>query len=419
LPEEETLPSAEARKPRFFYGYVIVAVTLLIMLLAGGAQYSFGVFLNPLATEFGWSSAVISGAFSLYMVIHGALYIVTGRLNDRFGPRVVVTGTTAVMGLGYLLMSQVSAVWHVYLVYAGMISLGMSGAYVPLTSTVARWFVSRRGLMTGIALAGVGAGTMIVPPVASWLIASYGWRNSYMVIGIVVWIVIISIAQLLRRDPAQTRQLPYGYSEVQAENINLEVKGFSTNEAIRTGKFWLCCLVFLGFGIFLQAIMVHIVPHAISLDIPATEASTIFIAIGGLSIIGRVVMGSVGDRVGNRAVLLICFTLTTAAIAFLQVAKEMWMFYLFASIFGFSYGGLITIQSPLIAHLFGLKAHGVIFGIIAFIVTIGGAIGPVLAGRVFDITGDYSSAFLICGILSLVSLVISPFLTPVRGGRER
>ncbi|MEE8413879.1 MAG: MFS transporter, partial [Dehalococcoidales bacterium] len=169
------------RKPRFFYGYLVVALAFIIQAMLGGTLATFSVFFKPLATEFEWTRAVTSGAFSLYMVLHGFLYIFTGKLNDRVGTRIVMTGCGLLMGVGYILMSQISTLWHLYLFYGVIIAIGMSGGFVPIMSTVTRWFVShkRRGLMIGISLAGGGFGTMIMPPLANWLISSYGWQMSY------------------------------------------------------------------------------------------------------------------------------------------------------------------------------------------------------------------------------------------------
>ena len=153
------------KKPSFYYGYIIVALAFLIHVILGGTMYTFGVFFKPLASEFGWTRAATSGAFSLFMVLHGFFYIVTGRLNDTFGPRIVVSGCGLFMWLGYLLMSQTSTIWQLYLFYGVIIAVGMGSGYVPLISTLIRWFVNnkKRGLMIGIAVAGIGVGTMIMP----------------------------------------------------------------------------------------------------------------------------------------------------------------------------------------------------------------------------------------------------------------
>ncbi len=407
-------------KPKFFYGYIMVLATFLTMMVMWGSIYTFGVFFKPLLTEFGWTRAETSGAHSLFMVLHGLLCIVTGRLNDRFGPRMVMTACGFFFGLGYLLMSQITAVWQLYLFYGVIVGISMSGGFVPLVSTIARWFVKKRGLMTGIAVSGIGAGTMVVPPIANWLISSYDWRISYIVIGSISLVLIVLAAQFLRRDPSQMGQLPYGADAVKEEGLNLEVGGFSLQEAIHTRQFWMLCIAFLGLEFCVQAIMVHIVPHAIDLRISAIIAATIITIIGGVSIAGRIIMGSAADRIGTRMAITICFVLLSATLLWLIAAKELWMLYLFAVIFGFGYGGLAALMSPTVAELFGLHAHGVILGAVTFSVTIGGAIGPLLTGRIFDVTNSYQLAFFICAVIAITGVILSILLRPTgsEGGRK-
>lgn len=403
----------EVREPRFFYGYLVVALAFIIQAVLAGTLYTFSVFFKPLAAEFDWTRAVTSGAFSLYMVLHGILYIFTGKLNDRVGTRIVMTGCGLFMGVGYFLMSRISTVWHLYLIYGVIIAIGMSGGFVPMMSTVTRWFVShkRRGLILGIALAGGGFGIMVMPPLANWLISSYGWQKSYQIIGVMVLVIIITSAQFIRRAPGHTEQIRNGAGAGSGDVI--QPGGFSLSQAARTRQFWLICAAYFGFGLILQAIMVHIVLHAIGLGISATTAANIFIAIGALSIAGRVVMGSVSDRLGNKAILIICFSLMTAAVAWLLVADQTWMLFMFAVAFGFGYGGLVAAQSPLVADFFGMTSHGVILGVIVSIITFGAAVGPIMAGLIFDATGGYFPAFLIAGAFGAAGLVISLLLKPM------
>jgi MFS family permease len=224
----------KTEKKPFFYGYVIVGLSSLVNVLLGGSLYTFSVFFEPLSGEFGWTRALTSGAFSLYMFLHGFLYILTGRLNDRYGPRIVLSGCGLFMGIGYMLMSLVSEVWHVYLFYGVVIAVGMSGGYVPITSTVTRWFESdsRRGLMIGISIAGTGLGTMIMPPIANWLISSYGWQTSYVIIGIMVLVLIMAAAQFMRRAPESAVQTG-------ADGKAILKKGLTIGQAMRTRQFWL------------------------------------------------------------------------------------------------------------------------------------------------------------------------------------
>lgn len=194
-------------KPKFFYGYIIVGAGFVISLLTVGTYTSFGVFFKPLSSEFGWTRAMTSGAYSLNMILWGSLSIITGRLNDRFGPRIVITACGFIFGAGYLLMSRISALWQFYLFYGVIIAIGLSGCFTPIASTITRWFTKRRGLATGIVISGIGVGTIIIPPLASQLISIYGWRTSYTILGITTLVLLIISAQFLRRDPGQTGQI--------------------------------------------------------------------------------------------------------------------------------------------------------------------------------------------------------------------
>src|SRR3990172_4272677 len=159
-------PSSDA-KSGFFYGYVVVVAALCIMLATWGTFFTFGVFFKPMLAEFGWSRAVISGSFSISMVTQSLVGVVAGGLTDRFGSRVLMILSGFLLAIGYVLMSQVGAIWQLYMVYGVVIGIGMSGSFVSLTTTAARWFTKRRGIMTGIILSGTGIGALIVPPAAT------------------------------------------------------------------------------------------------------------------------------------------------------------------------------------------------------------------------------------------------------------
>lgn len=412
MPEQEVSSLTTAKKPGFFYGYVIVLIGFFIMLLMWGTFYSFGVFFKPLSTEFGWTRATTSGAYSLGIFLSGLLGIVMGRLTDRFGSRTVITLCGFLVGLGYLLMSQVSAIWQLYLFYGIVIGVGMSGSFVPPLSTVARWFVNRRGVMTGFVVAGIGIGILIVPPVASWLISSCGWSTSYIIIGAIVLVFIILLAQFIRHDPRQIGLLPYGGNEVEDGDLSLPVRGFSSREALVSGQLWALFTILFCFGFCVNTIIVHIANYATDLEISATIAASILAVIGGLSIVGRIGTGSIADRVGNKPPLIINLILMSGVLFWLVVAKELWMLYLFAVIFGFAYGGLAALESPLVADLFGLSSHGAIFGIAAFGFTVGGAVGPILAGRIFDILSNYQIVFLICAMVVILGIILACLLKP-------
>jgi MFS family permease len=297
----------EDREPKFYYGWLIVIVAFGIQMVVWGIFTSFGVFLNPLLDDFGWERATISGAHSSAFLILGLASIVVGRLGDRFGPRMVMAGCGFILGIGYLLMSQINTVWQLYLFYGLVVGIGVSGTDVLLLSTVARWFVKRRGMMSGMVKVGTGVGMLVMPIVANWLITEHGWRVSYLILGSVALVFIVSAALFLRRDPSQKGLVPYGEGEANAGSSDVVGRGFSLREAIGTRQFWMLCAIYLFILFCAQVIVVHISPYAQDVGISAANAANILATIGGASIVGRLVMGSAGDRVGNRLVTIICY----------------------------------------------------------------------------------------------------------------
>ena len=266
--------------------------------------------------------------------------------------------------------------------------------------------------MCGITASGAGLGMVIIPPVVTWLIATYGWRNAYIIMGIATIVLVIIVTQFLKRDPGQLGQLPYGADEVKVESSILEAKAFSLQEAIHAPQFWLLCGVVFCCYLCMDTIVVHIVPHATDLHISAASAASILAIIGGFGIVGRIVMGSAGDRIGTKRALIITFILMTAALSWLLVVNQMWMFYPFAVVFGFGYAGVAALISLAVAWLFGLSSHGLILGVIIFTSTIGSLAGPVVAGRIFDISDSYQPAFLMLVVFGIIGIILSILLRP-------
>jgi MFS family permease len=395
---------------RFFYGYFVVGASLLIMSMMWGVYYAFGVFFKPVLNEFGWTKAMTSGAFSLASMMNGLLAVAMGGLTDKFGPRMVMTVCGLFLGLGLILMSQISDVFHLYLFYGVFVGAGMSGSFIPLTSTVARWFLKRRGLMTGIVVAGSGIGALLGPPVASRLIPIYGWRMSYVILGGVTLLTVVLSAQVIKRNPKQVGQVPYGENQIEQGGVNLRVEGLSLREAAYSPQFWLFFTTGFCYGYCVFAIMVHITPHAIESGMSAVRAANILATIGGLGILGKVLLGRAGDIVGNRRTLMLGFILMSIALICLVPAKMAWMLFLIAGIFGFAYGSIAVSHSPLLAELFGLRSHGLIFGVFGISVSLGGAMGPLLTGYLFDVTNSYRMAFLLCAVISLMGILFAAFL---------
>jgi MFS family permease len=393
------------RRPRLFYGYILVAAAFGIQIVAWGMWYSYGIFFNPLQSDFGWSRATISGAASLSLIISGLGSIALGNLNDRFGPRILMTSCGILAGLGYFLMSQVNSVWQLYLFYGVIVGIGLSGTDVILLSTTARWFIKRRGMMSGVVKMGTGVGIMTVPLVAGYLISAYEWRTSYIIISITLLICIVLGSQFLRRDPAQMQQLPDGEEMGHTANVHPEEAGLSLRKVINTRQFWVLCSAYLIIYFCANTVMVHIAPHAVDLGLSTPIAAIVLSVIGGVSIIGRFIMGITGDKIGSKRALLICFIILIAALSLLQLAGGLWTLFLFALVYGFCHGGFYALMSPTVAEFFGTSSHGLILGIVIFSGSAGGALGPLLSGYIFDTTASYHAAFLL-----LLSLAITGFI---------
>jgi len=402
----------EKNKPKVFYGYIIVMVAIGIHIVGWGVFSTFGVFFDSFLNEFGWTRATISGAASLAYLALGFNTIIVGRLSDRFGPRIVMTGCGLFLGLGYLLMSRIGAIWQLYLFYGVVVAVGSSGLDVLPLSTVARWFTKRRGIMSGILKVGSGIGILIMPLTASWLILGYGWRTSYLILGSVALAVIIVAAQFLRRDPSQKGLTAYGADKANANNSNAEEVGFTLQQAIHLRQLWLLCTMCVLIFFCINTVVIHIVTYGVTMGFPRTSAASILAVLGGVSMIGRIVMGGVGDRISSRLAITICLPIIAVALFWLQIAGELWMLYLFAVVYGFAHGGFFALLAPLVAELFGLKTHGAIFGIVFFSGTAGGSLGSVLVGHIFDITGSYQLGFLICALLAATSFIIALWLRP-------
>ena len=408
---ETSLPAAKASGTRFFYGFVIVAAAMVIDLVMAGVHFTFGAFFKPVSGEFGWTRAATSGAFTLYSMLHGALFILTGRISDRFGPKPMLIVSGLFFGLGFFLMSTISAIWQIYLYYGVLIAIGMSGGFVPLMSTIARWFVRRRGLMTGLVLAGGGLGQALFPPLSTWLIAVFEWRQAYRIFGVGVLVVLVLLALFLKRDPAQIGQSPYGSDSNSAKKqLNTLPASLSLRQAASTPQFWqyFAAIVFAQFG--LGMMVVHALPHGIDLGMEAAAAATVVTTFAGVGVGARVIFGAVTDRIGGKRVMAFSCVVLAISLLGMAVFRSIPAFYGLAALFGLGFGAFVSSMSPLAAQLFGLRHHGVIFGVATFGATIGGGLGPLMAGAIFDATGTYASAFVTTGVLCIFGFLAVLFL---------
>jgi MFS family permease len=404
----------KTERPRFFYGYVVVAAAFVIMTVAWGANRTFGVFLDPMVREFGWTRAAYSGAFTLGMIHLGLISLLAGRLADKIGPRTLLIACSFFLGIGYALSSQIKTLWHLYLFYGVFTGIGMSGAWAPIMSVVTRWFVKNRSLMSGLIAAGPAIGIAVLPPLFSLFIQFFGWRFSFLLLGALSFLIIFLGALFLKRDPAEIGASPYGVGENSPSGKISQDEGISLGEAIRTRTFWLLALISFCDFMLINVIAVHIVPHAIQLNISPIQAATVLSLAAGVSIPGRIFMGGLADRIGNRPGFYLCLTLSVAAFLLLQFSQTLGMLYFFSILYGLGLWATGAIMSPYLADLFGLKSHGSIFSGTVFSGTLGGGLGPLLVGYTFDATGVYRLGFLLCLFASIAAWIALSLVKPIR-----
>ena len=395
-----------------FYGYHIMIASLLIMMLVAGFFISYGVFFTPLHDEFGWSRMAISAAYSMGCFVSGTCAIIFGRICDKYGPREIMTIGGIVFGAGFLLMSRLNSLWQLYLFFGLLVCMWPDPSVGLLLSTTARWFVKKRGLASGLVGIGIGLGIMLIPLLASYLISSHGWRYAYSLMGVIAIACIVPLAQVLRRDPSKKGLRPYG--ELKVSPGQQEESGFPLHEAMKKKQLWMVAVILFLILYCSDTLLIHIVPYAMDSGISSINAASLVSIIGGVSIAGRVIIAGTSDRTGCRRALVITFVIMLASLLWLYQADGLLQLRLFVMAYGFAHGGSLALMSPLLAELFGTRALSSLFGIVLFFGTAGAGTGPIVAGRIYDVTNSYQPAFLILIIASIIGLTLALLLKPTK-----
>lgn len=401
-------------KDRIFYGWVVVATFCIAGSAIWGVRFSFGVFFKSLESEFALSRAATSAIFSAFMVLGSVFSVLGGWALDRFGPRIVFLAMGICTGLSLLLTGQVTDLWQIFFTYSLLLAIGTSAIYVVIMSTVSRWFEKKRGLALGMASIGAGMGPLVVAPFATYLISAFDWRGSFTVLGIIALVLVIPLSLLLRRNPREIGLLPDGAdfsaSETVSPKLVVLTDYLSPRQAVRTRSFWLLLSTFLIYSAYLLTILTHLVPHITDLGFSAAEAATVLSVAGGATIVGRVLLGMVSDRMGKKGAVMLGAALHIIALLCLLWARELWTFYTFAFIFGFGWGGMGPATAALIGDTFGLGRLGAILGLLDVGFNIGAAIGPVVAGLIYDLRQSYFLSFLLGIGLILATMVLVSFV---------
>jgi len=387
----------------------MVIIAFFILAMNALAVFGFGVFLKPLTEQFGWERGALSGAFSVGAFMTGVLSLIAGRLSDRYGPRIFVTIAGLLLGTGFILMSQVNSLWQVYLIWGLLVGLGIGCAATPIISTMPRWFSKRRGITLAITVAGFNFGAVIGPLLIQWLISSYSWQRAFLITGFLPLVVIIPLAQFMKRDPEKMGLKPYGEDEPAKESrpVNLAATGLSFAQALKTVRFWVFGSLQFAFGFCVQIVIVHIAAHATDIGVPAIIAASILSISAGSWIVGNLATGFLSDRIGGRLALSACFIFLIMGLIWLIFTTNTTGFLLFALVFGITSGGIIPLLILVPAELFGLRNLGAISGTFLLLGTTGGSISAPLAGYIFDVSGEYRVAFIVSVIIGVIAIILS------------
>ena len=386
---------------RIFYGWYVVAAAFAVTFVGFGCAYSFSTFATPLQQDFGASRGSVSLIFSMAGFLYFGLGSLSGPLADRWGSRRLALLGMLLTGLGLIAASVARSLFEVYAAYGLGVGLGVGFAYVPAIGAVQRWFIRRRGFASGLAVSGIGVGTLAVPPLASFLIEVFGWREAYLLLGVVAATIGGGMALLIVNDPGDRGLGPDGGKL--CRGAKPDGGGVPVRLAIQTREFiglYAACLI-CSFGVFVP--FVHLIPYATGHGIPQSAAVLLLGAIGAGSTVGRFFLGSLADWIGRRLALPAMFTGMAAALFIWMFSSGFWSLAAFALAFGIFYGGWVALLPAVVMDDFGGANVSGIIGILYTSVAFGTLIGPSAAGFAFDISHSYTIPILASACASAVA----------------
>ncbi len=409
----------DKRKPRIFYGWYIAFVGATAYALGYGSRFSFSVIFPSLLEEFKWSRDFTATMFSVHLLIYGIAAPITGFLVDRTGPRKTMVLGTILLSLGLVLSRWGNQLWYFWITF-GLLSgagLCMIGA-VPFTTVLRNWFEKKRGLAFSLLFLGSGGAFGCYPAVA-WLIDTAGWRNTYLIEGLVVGGVMIPlIVFVVRYHPRDMGLSCDGLPEMQ-EGRTSPGKGalrvvdpawtavdWTLSKAVRTARFWLFCLAtFSLWGINQNILLAHQVAFAVDMGYSKLYASAVLSLFGLTYALGS--LGSlVSDRIGREVTILLATAIGISGmivLMFIRDASQPWMLYYFSISLGVSNGLCSPTIAAAVTDIFQGPRVGSIVGAVWFAFAVGGTIGPWLGGWLFEMTGNYFLAFLVATVLFAVA----------------
>ncbi|WP_175697146.1 MFS transporter [Burkholderia ambifaria] len=400
------------RASRVFYGWYVVAAAFAVTFVGFGSAYTFSAFVESLQRDFAASRGQISLVFSLAGFLYFGFGIVSGPLADRFGSRRLAVAGMLLTAAGLAAAGAAHTLLQVYVAYGLGVGFGVGCAYVPAVGAVQRWFVRRRGFASGLAVAGIGVGTLVMPPLASALIAHVGWRGAYVTLAAIAVVVGAGMSLLIENDPRGRGLLPDGdVARKQAGDAlpgaaSSVPAGATVREAVVSRPFaslYAACLV-CSFGVFVP--FVHLVPYALDHGVAPSTAVLLLGAIGVGSTAGRFFLGGLADRFGRRASLLAMFAGMAVALVAWAGAGSVATLAAFALVFGVFYGGWVAVLPAVVMDYFGGRNVSAIIGVLYTSVAFGTLIGPAAAGFIYDAGGGYLVPILASAAANAIAFAI-------------
>ena len=386
------MPTASLPGRATFHPWIVVAAVWITLAISSGLYFSFPIFFVALLEEFGWSRGATAAAFSISAIMQGVLSPVVGMLVDRLGPRRVMLGGAGVLGAACALSSRIDSLWSLYLIVGVLAAAGVGAvSWVPTGVLIARWFTERRGSVMGVAFSGMGAGVLAVGPLAQWLIAGYGWRAAYLVLGLGTLAVLLPVVWLGVRDR------PAGTTPVRGATATALEWSREVGDALRTRAFWALFFAYLCTPLAVFSVVTHQVAFAVDHGFPRLFVAGIFGLTGLLSVVGRIGFGIAADRIGRATSATVsygCTAVGTLCLLGLEVWPHVAALYAYSIFFGLGFGARGPIITAMASQLFPGR-FGAIYGFLSVGNGIGGGVAPWFGGFVHDLTGSYRVAFLI------------------------
>jgi len=413
------------KKPRIFYGWYVLAASFLILFLSSGARFTVGIAFKPLLADFGWSRSDVSLAVFLNMAVYSVSVIAVGKLYDRFGPKWVIVASTILVSSGYMLIALTQTLWHFLALYGVVAALGLGGTTVPIfAALMSKWFEKRRGLTISLALSGNCLGQFALVPLFSTLITDYGWRASHFWIGLIMLVLNLGLTFLvIRGDPKDLGVVPHGRKEESTSPSFIDdteegppVRDMGLREAMQTSSFWLFVFFMFvcGSGDFLMT--THMIPMVTDFGIPAQTASNMLAWFGLLSLAGILVAGPASDLIGDKIPIALTFLLRVFAFLLIIAFENLFSFYVFALVFGFTFFVTAPLTPTLVGRLYGFSHVGVLAGFITTVHHFGGGVAAWGGGVLFDLTGSYRAVLVLSAVMTAMAAVSTMLIRQKREG---